>query len=113
MILSNDKQELIRYQKQLRIFSKLYMKLNFSKWFINSMAKPLDFLGYRIVASYKLIRKHSVVRAKRKIKKYRALNEIEKLNKFLASWGGHLRSADSHNLIKFINKEMNNARASI
>ena len=44
------------------------MKLNFSKWFINSMVKPLDFLGYRINASYKLIRKDSVVRAKRKIR---------------------------------------------
>ncbi len=113
VILSNCKDELIRYQRQLEIFSRLFMKLKFSKWFINSMAKPLNFLGYRINASYKLIRKDSVVRAKRKIKKYIALNEIAKLNKFLASWSGHLRSADSHNLIRFINKEMNYARASI
>ncbi len=110
VILSNDKDELIRYQKQLEIFIRLFMKLKFSKWFINSMVKPLNFLGYRITADYKLIRKDSVVRAKRKIKRYIALNDIEKLNKFLSSWGGHLRSADSYNLIQFINKEMENAR---
>jgi hypothetical protein len=81
------------------------MKLKFSKWYINALSKPLNFLGYRITENYKLIRKDSVVRAKRKIKKHLLKNDLDKLKMFLASWSGHLISADSWNLVKFINKE--------
>lgn len=81
------------------------MKLKFSKWFIESVSKPLNFLGYRITPKYKLIRKDSVVRAKRKIKRYKRYNNQEKLKMFLASWLGHLKSADSYNLKKYIQKE--------
>ncbi|RXK03817.1 Retron-type reverse transcriptase [Arcobacter sp. CECT 8989] len=100
VILSNSKQQLVIYQRKLSLFSYLYMKLKFSKWFINPISKPLNFLGYRISPKYKLIRKDSVIRAKRKIKKYRALNDKKRLERFLASWLGHAKSADSFNLIK-------------
>ncbi len=105
VILSNDVSFLKRTQKLLEIFIKLYMKLKFSHWCISSTAKPLNFLGYRITKSYKLIRKDSVIRAKRKIKKYKQQLKYDKLKMFLASWNGHLKSADSWNLIKFINNK--------
>jgi len=105
VILGHSKKELFIIQKKLRIFAKLFMKLKFSKWFVESMATPLNFLGYRVTAGYKLIRKDSVVRAKRKIKRYKRYNDNEKLCKFLASWLGHIKSADSHNLKKFIKRE--------
>uniref|UniRef100_UPI0040477AE7 reverse transcriptase/maturase family protein n=1 Tax=Aliarcobacter sp. TaxID=2321116 RepID=UPI0040477AE7 len=105
VILSSSKSELKMIQRKLALFSRIYMKLKFSKWFINSLSQPLNFLGYRIAESYKLIRKDSVVRAKRKIKKYLEKLDYEKLKMFLASWSGHLKSADAWNLVKFINKE--------
>ena len=105
VIVCNSKSELVSIQRKLSLFSRLYMKLKFSKWYINALSKPLNFLGYRITEDYKLIRKDSVVRAKRKIKKYLHICDFEKLKMFLASWSGHLRSADSWNLVKFINKE--------
>ena len=105
VILTNSKTELIRVQRKLALFSRLFMKMKFSKWHINSLCTPLNFLGYRITDKYKLIRKDSVIRAKRKIKKYLKESLYEKLKMFLASWKGHLRSADSWNLVKFINKE--------
>jgi retron-type reverse transcriptase len=105
VILSNCKNELVLYQQKLYLFIKLFMKLKFSKWYINAISKPLNFLGYRISQNYKLIRKDSVVRAKRKIKRYKKIDDVLSLKLFLASWRGHLRSADSWNLVKFINKE--------
>lgn len=105
VILLNSKKDLYLIQRKLRIFARLFMKLKFSKWFVESMATPLNFLGYRITSSYKLIRKDSVIRAKRKIKRYKRYNDKEKLNKFLTSWLGHIKSADSHNLKKFIKRE--------
>lgn len=62
-------------------------------------------------ATYKLIRKDSVARAKRKIKLYKRKNDIKKLKLFLASWSGHLRSADSYNLKNYIKKEVIYARS--
>ena len=105
VIVCNSKSELVSIQRKLSLFSRLYMKLKFSKWYINALSKPLNFLGYRITDNYKLIRKDSVIRAKRKIKKHLLQEDLEKLKMFLASWGGHLISADSWNLVKFINKE--------
>ena len=105
VIVCNSKTELRIIQRKLSLFSRLYMKLKFSKWYINALSKPLNFLGYRITENYKLIRKDSVVRAKRKIKKHLFKNDLDKLKMFLSSWSGHLISADSWNLVKFINKE--------
>ena len=110
LILSNSKLELQNIQKQLQIFSRLYMKLKFSKWYIVDVEmQSINFIGYRIRKSYKLIRKDSVIRAKRKIKKYLCNNEKLKLRRFLASWKGHIAIADSINLKNYINKEIENA----
>lgn len=107
VILSNNKEELKIIQRKLQKFIKIFMKLDFSKWYINKVEnQSLNFLGYRIKSNYKLIRKDSVVRAKRKIKKYIRLELWEKLRMFLASWLGHLRSADSHNLVNYIKGEI-------
>jgi len=105
VILSHDKKELMRIKRKLALFSKIYLKLKFSKWFVQSIAKPLNFLGYRITANYKLIRKDSIIRAKRKIKRYKKTQNWEKLNLFIVSWTGHLQSADSYNLKKYIQRE--------
>ncbi len=105
VILSTSEKELKLYQRKLSLFSFLFMKLHFSKWYINSISKPLNFLGYRITAKYKLIRKDSVIRAKRKIKIYKNKQNIEKLNKFINSWIGHAKSANCFNLIKSLEIE--------
>lgn len=72
------------------------IKLNLSKWSISSSNRPIDFVGYRIHASYKLIRKSSMQRAKRKLK---TLTGIE-LERFISSWYGHTSHANSYNLRK-------------
>lgn len=106
VILSNDKKQLRIAQRKLALFSLFYMRLKFSKWQINGSSAPLSFLGYRISKNYKLIRKDSVVRAKRKIKFYQKTGQTGALKLFLASWSGHVKSADSRNLVNFFNKEV-------
>ena len=98
VILSNDKEHLKELQHYLESFAKTHMKLKFSQWMISSVHKQVNFLGYRITPSYKLIRKDSVTRAKRKVKRYVANGDSESLRAFLASWYGHVKTADSHNL---------------
>ena len=93
-------------KRKIQIFSYLYMRMTFSKWQIDKTnRKPLDFLGYRITARYKLLRKDSVTNAKRKIAHYKKTGQHEKLRMFLGSWLGHARWADSANLINHLEKE--------
>lgn len=73
--------------------------LRFSKWSVAPATRGLNFLGYRIWPTHKLLRRQSVVRAKRKIRKYSANGNREKLDRFLASWRGHAQWADTHNLL--------------
>ncbi len=51
---------------------------------------------------YKLLRKQSVVCAKRKINKYLLNNDNQKLTRFLASWHGHIQWSNSYNIKCYI-----------
>ncbi len=111
VILNHSKKYLILLRKKLDKFIKIFMKLEFSKWFIDKVeTKSIDFLGYRIRAYYKLLRKNSVVRAKRNIKRFIKLKLFDELRMFLASWLGHAIKADSFNLLNYLKKELEHAR---
>ncbi len=88
--------EVLRYG--LKWFCKSVMKLDFSHWMIAPFQQGLNFLGYRIWPTHKLIRRSSVARAKKTIR--RLSDQPDKLQKFLASWRGHAQWADSHNLLR-------------
>lgn len=99
IILSNDKMILREFLNMLKDFSKSKMEVDIHKWFIEKVStRPLNFLGYRISHFYKLIRRNSATRARRKIKYYRRTNQQEALDKFLSSWNGHIQWSDSFNL---------------
>lgn len=111
VILSHKKEELTRLQKVLNRFINLYMKLKFSKWFIQKAdVQFINFLGMRIKSTLKLIRKDSVTRARRHIKRFIRLKLFEKLRIFLSSWLGHVARADSFNLLNLLRGELEYAR---
>ena len=85
--------------------AKDMLKLNISKWNASAVSKGINFLGYRIWPTHKLLRKDSVIRAKRKIKGYVERGDIEALGKFIASWSGHARWADTHNLVTYLENQ--------
>ena len=80
-------------------FAAVALGLRFSKWSVASVSRGLNFLGYRIWPTHKLLRRQSVVRAKRKIRRYTAAGNRKALQSFLASWRGHAQWADTHNLL--------------
>jgi RNA-directed DNA polymerase len=79
--------------------------VRFSKWSIQPAGRGVNFVGYRIWPTHKLLRKDSVTRARRKIAAYRAAGEHAKLAKFIASWTGHASWADSHHLLASLELE--------
>ena len=88
------------------LWSELRLKTN-SKTQIFPIAKlkgrAVDFLGYRIYASHRLLRKSSVKRIKSKLKKLRKGYEdgsvkTPELQQSIQSWLGHARHAQTYNL---------------
>lgn len=106
VILFTDKVYLKSILQKLTQFIKNKLHLEFSKWYIESIKKGLNFVGYRIFQSHTLIRKSSVVRCKRKIKSYLLYGKYDKLYKSLVSWYGHIQWADSHNLKQYIERKI-------
>lgn len=99
IIFGHSREALTLLQQGLKWFSFQQMGLVFSKWSIGPATQGLDWLGYRVWATHKLLRRRSVIAAKRKIKKYSEANDFDKLRNFIASWRGHAQWANSFNLI--------------
>lgn len=106
VIFGKTKKELIELKNRIEIFCRDEMKLRLSHWSVTPAHQGVNFLGYRIFPTHKLMRRQSVVTAKRKIKRYTERQETEKLKAFLGSWLGHARWADSKNLINKLEMQL-------
>lgn len=102
VLFSSNREELVIVKDQIIQFSKEKLNLSLSKWYIHNIDRGLNFLGYRIWHNFKLIRKDSVLRAKRKVYKYMKYEEYDKFQKFIGSWRGHIQWADCYNLKKWM-----------
>lgn len=100
VVMGACRQTLAGLQVAMERFALDVLGLKFSRWSIQPAARGVNFVGYRIWPTYKLLRRDSVVRAKRKIKRYTQHGEADRLRMFLASWRGHAQWADSNNLLK-------------
>ncbi len=100
VVLGRSSAHMAKVKDLIEHFAATELGLRFSKWQIAPASRGVNFLGYRIWASHKLLRKDSVTRARRKIAAYRAAGDHERLRKFLAAWLGHACWADSANLIR-------------
>lgn len=104
VVLGNNKDDLTNVFLRLNAFSMDKLDLRIGKWHVSPVSRGINFLGYRIWPRHKLLRKDSVTRAKRKVSRYTASGNQEALDKFIASWCGHAKWADSHNLITWMEK---------
>lgn len=95
VIFGETKEHLSAVKQNLQVFCE-DMGLTFSKWFIHPISSGINFVGYRIWSTHKLIRKDSINRAKRKLRRLKGTDRI----KFINSWTGHLQHADTYNLKK-------------
>lgn len=107
IIFSHDQDYLKSLQKEAGSFIASEMKLKFSKWSIMPVSRGVPFLGYRIWPGYKLLKRDSVRRARRKIAAYRKHQNFEALNKFLPAWRGHASWANTHNLMTSLGVSLN------
>lgn len=105
VIIDKDPARLRDSFESIKNFTSENLKMKISKWNVSSLVHGVNFLGYRIWHDYKLIRKDSVIRAKRKIDKFIKHKDTESLHKFIASWSGHANWANTNNLFLWIRKK--------
>ena len=103
VVFGNDLDELRRLKARIDEFVSGTMLLKFSKWSIQPISRGVNFLGYRIWTTHRLLRRDSVQRAKRKLRWLRAQGDKDALLRFVASWTGHAAWADSRNLLVSLN----------
>lgn len=102
VILGNNPNELHNILKKIVDFSLCELDLKIGKRQVSPTSQGINFLGYRIWPTHKLLRKDSVTRAKRKIARFINNKDKQSLSKFLASWSGHAQWADTHHLFKWL-----------
>lgn len=89
---------------RVRKFLREELKLEFNpKTTILAAKNGIDFVGYKHRATHRKVRKDSIKRIKRTIKKCESGKITkEQLQKSIQSWTGHAGHADSYNLRKKI-----------
>ena len=102
VILGDDQDALMDSFLRLNDYSMNELDLRIGKWQISPVSRGVNFLGYRIWPEHKLLRKDSVIRAKRKVAAFVEHGDTEGLSKFMASWSGHMRWASTYNLTKWM-----------
>lgn len=98
VIFANSKPHLHDKRNQIANFldEKLKLKMNGKTQVFPVKNRSVDFLGYKIWPTHRLLRKTSVVKMKRKLKSFTNKNQI---NQSVQSWLGHAKHANSFNLI--------------
>jgi len=105
VILDDDKERLVDSFLRLNDWSMEHLKLRIGKWQVSPTSRGVNFLGYRIWKTHKLLRKDSVLRAKRKIALYTKNGDNEALKKFIGSWSGHAKWADTNHLFNWLERK--------
>lgn len=111
VVLGADQAALREVRMSIEALAAETLHLRFSKWSVQPISRGINFLGYRIWPTHKLLRRSSVTRAKRVISTLRARGDRDGLVRFIASWTGHAGWADSHNLLRSLGLEMTTCRA--
>lgn len=102
VVLSSNPYELRHWFEDIQEASSRRLGLGISRWQVSPVARGINFLGFRIWPRHKLLRKRSVLGAKRTIVRYLRAGDHESLGRFIASWRGHAAHADACNLFNHL-----------
>lgn len=100
VVIGDDPTELRRVKGEIERFARDELHLELSRWSVLPASRGVNFLGYRIWATHKLLRKSSVTRMKRRLGNL----EGPERERMVAAWLGHAGWADSHNLVRWLNE---------
>ena len=94
---------------QAEIFLREHLKLELNpKTRIYKILHGVDFVGYRHYPDHKRVRKDSIERMNRRIRRYRMRGDMtaQQLLASFTSWSGHAGHADSAHLIQTMTQKV-------
>jgi retron-type reverse transcriptase len=113
LILSYNKEKLHQIKKELKEFlaNELILKLHSKKANVFPVEKGIDFLGYQIFRTHRLLRKSTVKRFIKRTRRYqKMLNKKfiseEKFNNSLQSWIAYAKCGNSYRLRKNLSEKL-------
>jgi retron-type reverse transcriptase len=106
VVLGYSSAELRSIKDKMGRYAAEVLGLRFSHWAVSNVQQGVNFLGYRIWPTHKLLRRSTVTRAKRRLAELRDAGDGAALERFAASWVGHASWADSHNLLHSLGLEI-------
>lgn len=105
IVLSGSKPQLHTVRREVENFlnCNLRLKLNNKTQIFPVESRGVDFLGYRVWPTHRLLRKSSTKRMRYKLKKFKALYTAGKIDPreiraSVVSWLGHCKHADTYQL---------------
>ncbi|GAB6170800.1 RNA-directed DNA polymerase [Paradesulfitobacterium aromaticivorans] len=111
VILSDKKDELWYLKREIEDFlnHRLGLSMN-GKTGIFPTTQGVDFLGYRVWPTHKLLRKRSMKRIRRALKKFQKEYRqgtvgLDKIHATISSWLGHASHADSYHFTQKLFQE--------
>jgi len=107
-LFEDSKSKLWQYKKKIVYFLyTLRLTLNPKKQFVFPSNIGLDFLGYRIFLTHRLVRKTTIYRYSKRLKRLwqdvkKNKISLDKLKASLFAWFGHINHTNSYNLKKMV-----------
>lgn len=115
VLLSRDREELLRWRDQIEIYLRetLKLELNEKRQRLQPVSNGIDFLGYIVRRDYLLVRRRVVNNLRARLKEYQSLlvkegrwfrrysfdeSMLDRLAATLSSYLGHFKLADTYNL---------------
>jgi retron-type reverse transcriptase len=103
VIITNSKETGIYLKNQICNFVKYEMKQKIGKWYLKQVKNGITFCGFRIRIKYKLIKRQSMIRQRKKLKLCLQKEDYDAWKRSQLAWIGHMQFADKYNGLKHLN----------
>jgi len=111
VILHESKKQLEKWKEAIKIFleENLKLELHPDKSRIMPLSRGADFVGFRNYYYFRLLRKRSLIKMKRRINDYKEGKvHKEKILDIFQGWNAHAKWANSHRLTQKIAEAITN-----
>lgn len=105
VVIGHSREAMRLLQALMENHARHAMRLRFSHWSVQPAAAGVNFCGYRIWPTHKLLRKSSVQRARRKLAYFAVNGDFVAKSQFLGAWLGHAQHANTHHLLNHLGVE--------
>jgi retron-type reverse transcriptase len=102
VIVVNNKNDGLALKNEICNYVASEMNQLIGKWHLGPVARGFTFCGFRIRIKYKLIKRQSMMRQRRKLKHLLAYDDYDGWRRSLLSWMGHIRHGDGQNGLKHL-----------